>query len=392
MPREEESPPEIVSAAIRLAGAARDAREEAERLRQTPPWLAAEIGKAGIYQMYLPRSMGGPEVPPLTAFRVVEELSRADGSVGWCAMIAAAMSLNAGRLPTEVGRELAGTPADYRAAGSARTGGKAVRVAGGWRVTGRWNFASGIRNARWLYCTCTMVDGDAAPLRTAEGKPLLRALWVPREDVTIVDTWSVMGMRGTGSQDFVVEDVLVPERRSVLSDAPPAQTAPLYDQRAWYVAIWTPSAANALGIARGAIDCLAEIAATEASTLSTALLRDRPAVQARIGEAEAIVQAARAYVFDAVGRVWDTLCAGGRPSDHAIAQARLAITHAMHESVRAVDKVFHAAGTNAIYTSLPLERAFRDVHVAVQHGAALPSYFESAGKVLLGLRPTDPGW
>ncbi len=114
---------DIVAAAIRLAPAVRAAREEAEQMRQTPPALAAAITEAGIYQMYLPRSMGGPETPPLTAFRVVEELSKADGSVGWCAMIATALSLSAGRLPAEVGRELAGTPADYRGAGSARPAG-----------------------------------------------------------------------------------------------------------------------------------------------------------------------------------------------------------------------------------------------------------------------------
>jgi alkylation response protein AidB-like acyl-CoA dehydrogenase len=383
--------PEIVAAAIRLAPTVRAARDEAERMRQTPPSLAAEITKAGIYQMYVPRSMGGPETPPLTAFRVVEELSKVDGSVGWCAMIATALSLSMGRLPAEVGRELAGTPADYRAAGSARPGGGAWEVPGGYRVKGRWNFASGIQNARWLFCTCVMMDGDT-PSRTATGAPMLRALWVPRESVTIVDTWSVMGMRGTGSQDFTVDDVVVPERRSCLSDGPPSETGPLYDRRAWYVNLWTPSAANALGIARGAIDSLAEIAATEASTMSANLLRDRPMVQARIGEADAIVNAARAYVFDAVGRLWSTLCAGRTPSDQEVAQGRLALVHAMHESVRAVDKVFHAAGTNAIYTRLPLERAFRDVHVAVQHAAGLPSYFESAGKALLGLRPSEPGW
>ncbi len=382
---------DIVAAAMRMAPAVRAASTEAEQIRQTPPELAAEITRAGIYQMYLPRSMGGPETPPLTAFRVVEELSKADGSVGWCAMIATALSMNVGRLPADVGRELAGTPADYRGAGSARPGGRAWEVPGGYRVTGRWNFASGIQNANWLYCTCIMMDGDA-PCRTSAGAPLLRAIWVPRESVTIVDTWSVMGMRGTGSQDFTVDDVLVPSRHSCLSDDLPHESGPLYNHRAWYVHIWTPSAANALGIARGAIDSLAEIAATEASTMSTHLLRDRPLVQTRIAEAEAIVQAARAFVFDAVGRLWRTLCAGETPSDQAIAQGRLALVHAMHESVRAVDKVFHAAGTNAIYARLPLERAFRDVHVAVQHAAGLPGYFESAGKVLLGLRPTDPGW
>jgi indole-3-acetate monooxygenase len=392
MTQDEDAPiPDIVAASMRLAPAIRAARDGAEQTRQTPPSLAARITKAGIYQMYLPRSMGGPETAPLTAFRVVEELSKADGSVGWCAMIATALSLNVGRLPAEVGRELAGTPADYRGAGSARPGGQAREVPGGYRVNGRWNFASGIQNANWLYCTAIMMDGDA-PRRTAAGTPVLRALWVPRDSVTIVDTWAVMGMRGTGSQDFTVDDVVVPARRSCLSDEPPRETGPLYNNRAWYVILWTPSAANALGIARGAIDSLAEIAATEASTMSAHLLRDRPMVQARIAEAEAIVNAARAYVFDAVGRLWTTLCAGRTPSNQEIAQGRLAIVHAMHESVRAVDKVFHAAGTNAIYTRLPLERAFRDVHVAVQHAAGLSSYFESAGKVLLGLRPNDPGW
>jgi alkylation response protein AidB-like acyl-CoA dehydrogenase len=382
---------EIIAAAHRLAAATRAMRGEAERLRQTPPALAAEITRAGLYQLYLPRSMGGPEVSPLTAFHVVETLSQADGSVGWCAMIAAAMSQNVARLPVAAGRELAGSPADYRAAGSARAGGRAWAVPGGYRVSGRWNFASGIQNARWLYCTCGMMDGET-PLTNAAGRPLLRAMWVPREAVTIIDTWAVMGMRGTGSQDFTVSDAFVPERFSVLSEAAPAETGPLYNRRAWFVTLWTPTAANALGIARGAIDALAELARTEASTLSTQLLRDRPAVQARMGEAEAIVRSARAYVLEAVARVWGTVSAGDEPTDHDIAQGRLAITHAMHSAVRAVDIVFHAAGTNAIYTRLPLEQAFRDVHVAVQHGAALPTYFESAGKVLMGLRPDDPGW
>lgn len=392
MTDDQEAPiPAIVAAAMRLAPAVRDASDDAEQMRQTPPSLAAEITRAGIYQMYLPRSMGGPETPPLTAFRVVEALSRADGSVGWCAMIATNLSLSAGRLPPEVGRQVAGTPADYRCAGSARPGGRAWEVPGGYRVKGRWNFASGIQNASWLYCTCIVMDGDT-PRRTPGGSPVLRALWVPRQSVTIIDTWSVMGMRGTGSQDFTVDDVIVPAALSCLSDDPPHETGPLYDRRAWYVNLWTPSAGNALGIARGAIDSLKEIAATEATTMSANLLRDRSMVQTRIAEAEAIVNGARAYVFDAVGRLWRTLCAGKNPSDQEIAQGRLALVHAMHEAVRAVDKVFHAAGTNAIYTRLPLERAFRDVHVAVQHAAGLPGYFESAGKVLLGLQPTDPGW
>ena len=140
------------------------------------------------------------------------------------------------------------------------------------------------------------------------------------------------------------------------------------------------------------MDAFTELATTRASTMSTALLRDRPLVQARTAEAEAIINAARAYVLDTIEHIWTLACAGDYDLDAEIMQARLAITHGMHEARRAVDLLFHAAGTNAVYARDPLERCFRDIHVAIQHGAALPVHMESAGKVLLGLRPTDPGW
>jgi alkylation response protein AidB-like acyl-CoA dehydrogenase len=234
------------------------------------------------------------------------------------------------------------------------------------------------------------MDGDNPVLNSA-GKPVMRTLWVPREKIEILDTWNVMGLRGTGSTDFVVKDLFVPERHTVPTDRPALQTTPLYHHRSRFVFIWTPSAANTLGIARGAIDDLAQLAG-QATTLNTTPLRNRTAVQLAVGEADAMVSAGRAHVIAAVSQVWSRVCAGEEPTDDEIAQGRIAITHAMHESVRAVDKVFHAAGTLAIYPRMRLERAFRDIHVAIQHGAALPSYYESNGKVVLGLRPDDVGW
>jgi alkylation response protein AidB-like acyl-CoA dehydrogenase len=159
-----------------------------------------------------------------------------------------------------------------------------------------------------------------------------------------------------------------------------------------FIAVWTTTVANALGIARGAVDDFVELATREASTMSTALLRDRPLVQATVARAEAILCAARAYVHDAVGQAWEAFEAGDPDPTRQITQARFAIMHGIHEAVRSVDLIFHAAGTNAIYTRNPLERHFRDIHIAVQHGAALPGHFESAGKALMGLRPSDPGW
>ena len=208
----------------------------------------------------------------------------------------------------------------------------------------------------------------------AAGVPVLRAVWVPREQVTIVDTWSVMGMRGTGSQDFTVDDVFVPARQSVLSDDAPAERGPLFNQRAWYVTLWTPSAANALGIARGAIDSLAESAETEASTCRIALLRDRPMVQARIGEAEAIVNAARAYVFEAVGGCGRVACGGDAigPGDRKAGwRWCMRCTNRCGQWTRFS---MRRGPTRSIHGCRWSGRSVTS-HVAVQHGAALPSYF-----------------
>ena len=128
--------------------------------------------------MFLPRSMGGPELDPLTVFRAIEELSRADGSIGWCAMLATDISLFMGWLSADVGRQFSGEPADFRAAGSLRPLGRAHAVDGGYRVHGRWNFASGIDHANRLYCTCLVTDGEK-PQLTAEGTPRVRAVWLP---------------------------------------------------------------------------------------------------------------------------------------------------------------------------------------------------------------------
>jgi alkylation response protein AidB-like acyl-CoA dehydrogenase len=218
-------------------------------------------------------------------------------------------------------------------------------------------------------------------------------MWVPAASATIEDTWSVMGMRGTGSHDFVVDDVFVPAEHSFSMTEPACEQGPLYYPRMISAVLWTGTVGNALGIARGAIDAFIELAARSGTTMGrTVMLRDRPYIQARVGEAEAIVNAARAYVLSAVGAAWSAVCHAAPDPAQEIAQARLAIVHGMHEAVRAVDLVFHAAGTNAVYTRNPLERHFRDVHVAVQHAAGLPGQYESAGKVLLGLRPSEPGW
>ena len=382
---------DVVAGARDLIPQVLAARDECEALRRVPTPMVEALAAAGLLQMYLPRSMGGPELPPLVVFRAIEEISRASGSIGWCAMIATGVSNSMGWLDADVGRAIAGHPADVRLAGSIRPQGRARRVDGGYRIEGRWDFASGVNHARWLMAPCVVWEGDE-PMRTPAGAALARIFWVPAKSATILDTWRVLGLRGTGSHDFSMTDVFVPESHSCTLGAPPKEGGPLYEPCCHLSWIWTATVGNALGIARGALEAFAELASAKSSTMSTTLLRDRPLVQARVAEAEAILSGARAYVEAAIGRLWTRANQGETDLDAPIVQARLAITHGMHEAARSVDLIFHAAGTNAVYERNPLERHFRNIHVAIQHAAGLPAHMESAGKALLGLRPTDPGW
>ena len=384
-------PHDAIAAAINLAPHIRAVREELEATRRVPPSLVQAINDAGLFRPYLPRAMGGSELPPLTVYRVIEEISKVDGSVGWCTMIASGVSLLSGWLRPDVGRALFGQPPDVRVAGSLRPEGQAYPVDGGYRIRGHWDFASGINHANWLLCTCAIMDGDT-PRQTPAGAPATRVMLIPADAATIVDTWSVVGMCGTGSHDFIVDDVFIPAPHSFSLTEPPQAPGPLYHPRLLFVVLWTGTVANSLGIARGAMDAFIALATQARSTMSPTLLRDRALVQTQVAEAEAILSAAHAYVLTSVGAAWEAVCAGVPDPSYEIAQARLAITHGMHEAVRVVDRLFHAAGTNAIYRKHGLERYFRDVHTAVQHAAGLPVHIESAGKVFLGLRPQDIGW
>jgi alkylation response protein AidB-like acyl-CoA dehydrogenase len=304
-------------------------------------------------------------------------------------MISSDVALFVGWLEPTVAAEIGHRPVSF--AGSLRPMGRASPVDGGYRVAGQWNFASGIDNAQWLHVPCVLMDGDT-PRLTPDGSPAVRVMWLPISAATIKDTWSVMGLRGTGSQDFVIDNVFVPQSFTSFVGDRPYQTGPLYQPRMVFTFLFALNAAHALGIARGAMDDFVAMATRDASMQSSTVLRERPHVQAQVGEAEAILNAARSYVVDAIGRTWTAVCDNTSDPAQAIAQARLAITHSVHEAGRVVTLLFHAAGTNAIYTRNPLERQFRDIHVAEQHNAAFRWYYESAGKVLLGLRPSDPGW
>jgi len=379
-----------VDAAMEFAPSIAAAADEIEQTQRIPGELVKKLCDAGLFQLYLPKQLGGRESDPMTAAAAVEAISRADGSVGWCAMLGAAGSMFTGWLPTEAGRALFRTPGHARIAGSARAEGVAKVVEGGYLVTGHWDFASGISHATFYAGSCQLVDDDG-PLLTSAATPATRMMLVPVESLRIEETWNVIGLRGTGSHDVFVEDVFIPTDQALLMAGPSQYESPLYDPRVVKTWIWVANAANSLGIAQGALDALTDLASKRASTMSPVLLRDRSSVQETVGKATAIVRAAPTSLLDATATCWD-----GAQRDADIAQdeahLRLAIAHAIHESVRAVDLCFAAAGSNAVYSKNRLERCFRDIHVAAQHVASAPAQLAAGGRVVLGVEHSMGGW
>jgi alkylation response protein AidB-like acyl-CoA dehydrogenase len=390
---------QIVDAALGLQGAIRSAADRIEVEASLPEDLVASMAEAGLFQLYLPHDAGGPEVSPRTALLTCEHLARADGSVGWCASVSSALSNYLGWLPADGLAEIAGAGAvggrpRLRLSGSARPLGVAVPVEGGFVARGRWDFASNVTQSGWYAGTCIIEEP-----RATGSPPRARAMLFPVEDGRILRTWSVLGMRGTGSHDFAVDDVFVPQRRVTSFRYALARHSRVFHPRLGRVVIWAPTAGVALGIARGALDDFRELA-EHPTTSSPVPLRERQDVQLAFGRAEAITVAARAFCLDAIDAAWEVvgrIASPERPQleqdldrdlDRAVAHARLAITHAMNEAVRVVDLLQRAAGTAGVYNTGRIERRFRDAHVAVQHAAGLDQHVEAAARVLLGV-PSD---
>ena len=384
-----------VAAAKALTAEIKEARDAIERDRKLPASVLDKMVAANLFQLGLPRSVGGPQHHALTGFEAVEALARADGSVGWCAAISSSVSLVVGAwLQPEIVREMFGSPPDARIAGSVRPEGVARKVAGGYQVSGRWDFASGVEHANWMYCSCKVHREDGTPVSN-NGAPVARTLMVPRADATRIDTWDTAGMRGTGSHDFEVKDVFVPDNRSLSAGEPPLEPGLLYHPRLARISAWAHTAGVALGIGAGALDVLYDLGIRK-TTMSTTSLRDRGDVQSAAGQAAAILGSARAFLVSSVQQAFDAVetyeADGGPKPGPAVATARLSITHAMHEAVRCVDTLFHAAGTLSVYKRNRIERCFRDIHVARQHAAAMPVHFQTAGKSVLGIELNEPGW
>jgi alkylation response protein AidB-like acyl-CoA dehydrogenase len=359
-------------------------RDEIEALRRLPEEMTRELARAGFFRIYLPEAYGGLDLTPMQAIEVFEELARADASVAWCVWNANT-HWTAAQLSPEAAQTIHADP-DVVTANSTRTSGQAQIVAGGYRVTGRWSLVSGCELGTWMVLLC-VVHEDGKPRPTPAGPPETRFILLPSTECEIIDTWTVGGLRGTGSHDVVVRDVFVPAAYGSGFTDPHVLPEPRY-RIPPFSRVIPGLGAMGLGIARTAIETFSEIAGAKIPQRTTQMLCDNHGAQVRVSQAESLVRSARLFLFDSLDQLWSTVSATGEAPMEQRAHVRLAASHAVASAVQAVDLLYVGAGASSLYTSCPLERAFRDVHAITQHIGVHPRVMETTGRVLFGL-PSD---
>jgi indole-3-acetate monooxygenase len=373
---------DFVAAARALAPNIEARADQIEHDRAIPRDLVEALIDAGMFRLMLPRSLGGVELELPTYVQVVEELARADASVAWCVgqanglcnYIAYADPAAARTVFAEGRTILANGP------GEGNRPGRAEPIQDGYRVTGKWMFASGFPHATWLLAICDVVSDSP-------GEPDQRLMLVPKKRVTEHDVWHVSGLRGTGSQSFSVADEFVPSERAIrVVPQQRRESGPLY--RFSNNGFFGPAFGSvSLGIAHSALAAIVDFAAGKIPRGMDRSIRENATVQLSVAQAHARLGAARSYLHHTLREVWDSVVALGEPNVEQRVAVRLAATHATHEAAAVVDTAYLLAGSNAIFENRPFERRFRDVHAVTQQLQARRAHYEHVGAYLLGLEP-----
>ena len=356
---------------------------EGDRLRRLPQASMDALTGSGLLTMLTPKSMGGLEVDPVSYTTLIEEAVRFDPAAAWTLTNPLLWMFFCSRLPEKGAAELLGDDPRAMFAASITPPMKAEPVEGGFRITGDGRFASNCHHARWIASVCQIADDS-----TQENQMIWA--YISQEDVQILDTWDVLGMRATGSDDIRVDGAFVPAYR-VFPFTPevhlgPKFQGPLY--RFSFIGIVTAALTPVmLGIARTAIDEAAALAQGKTATGGSSPLWMSPSVQSQIGQAEAIHRAARALLYQTLDDVWQWVLSGQEVTTAQRADLLLAATNASESSVRVVERMHTLAGTSGIYSGNPIERCFRDIQVARQRRFYTEGRYETFGRMYFGLEP-----
>jgi alkylation response protein AidB-like acyl-CoA dehydrogenase len=387
------NPTEKYLAQVReIAPALAAAREAIDRDRELPDAVVAALVERGLFRLLLPRPLGGAELLPAQYVPVIEEIAKTDASTAWCVNQNSGCSMTAAHLAPEVAREIFGGPRGILAWGPGP--GEARVVSGGYRVTASWSFASGSHHATWLGCHVPVVEADGRPRLNPNGMPVIRTMLFPKSATKFTDIWHTIGLRGTGSDQYSVTDLFVPEAYSidVLSrrETPPGEQRLLY--RFSSLALYAAGFAGvALGIARGMLGDFVELARDKIPRGARSTLRNNNVIQAQTAQAEARLASARRYLLGSLEDITDCVAERGHITLDERMTIRLAATFAIHTAVDVVDALYQAAGATAIFNANPFERRFRDIHSVAQQLQGRQQHFEIVGQHLLGL-DADTSW
>jgi indole-3-acetate monooxygenase len=376
----------LVERARALAPLIAQEADEIERTRRLTEPVVAALIENGLYRVLLPQSAGGAEAPPEIFMQMLEEVAKVDASTAWCLGQCSVCAMIAAYLDADATHQIFGVPGSILAWGA--IAGEAHVVPGGYRATGRWNFASGSRQASWLGAHVQIVEADGARRRKPDGAPEVRTILFPLASATMYDVWDVIGLKGTGTDSYSVENLFIPEKFTALRDEPAAvrETGPLY-RLTTHIVFGLGFAAVSLGVARATFDAAVELARGKTSAGIRAM-RENNAVQGAIGRIEGNLRAARAYLYATTSEVWRDLEVTGKYTEGHRAALRLASTWTIHQAASVVDAAYHMAGATAVFSANKFERRFRDMHAIAQQIQARDTHYEDVGRAILA---TDPG-
>jgi indole-3-acetate monooxygenase len=378
----------LLDAVDHIAPVLRKSGPDSELGGTLSPDAVTALRDSGMFRLKLPREVGGAEADPLTEMLVLEELAYHDLTSGWCTMVGATAIASLGIFlpPSSLGRVF-GNGQIPTAAISFFPAGQAVRENGGYRVNGRWRFNSGIRHAEWVIGGTVVQDSD-----NGQGAPIVMFSAFPAKDVTLHDNWGgVVGLKGTGSCDFTVENYKLPEDQTFvwdLLDPAPVRGGPSYKLPPFaYVA--KEHGAVALGGARRALDELIALATTTRGTFRSSRLDERQVVHRDIGRADLKLRAARALMHARYDKLWRKVNAGERPDGADIADVRAICLQATDVAIEVATMAYHYAGNTGLHHPHVIGRLLRDLNTAGLHQVMSDTAYENHGKFKLGL-PADP--
>ncbi len=360
------------------------AADQAERDRELPTALVDGLHDAGLFRLLLPIPYGGAETDVPTFFQIIEAVAKYDASTAWCLCQSNGCAMAAPYMDAAIAQEIWG---DDPKASVAWGPGKATvtEVEGGYKVTGNWSFASGGRHATWFGGHTNILSPEGELTWNDDGTPAVRTMMFPVEVAPMTAIWDVVGLLGTGSDAFAVDDLFVAEEYSVLREIPSERRyeAPLYQFPAMclYAAGF---AGTALGIAQSMYDSFMATALEKKPRLQRNLLSENPVVQWQTAQAKAMLESARAYLLDELNKIWADVVASGTLTVEQRMRIRLSSTYAIHQAKEAADLVYDMAGATAIFRSSPFERRFRDLHTVTQQLQGRKSHFQTVGAFLFG--------